>query len=191
MMRQVKIKKFLFENLKWTAQFIFLFLFFVCFLFALNIKTPFVNVSVKGVVPGKEFSLKKNGYPALRIYNKGQETVKVKISGKVERLKSEKEDNPLLNLPPKRGKKQRGDFALSTKRNVAGELLFANIIKIEKPVLEIEPGSFAETDIIIFVPRKKENYGRVFKAKIFINSAGTGQISAGPVSYTHLTLPTN
>ncbi len=114
MMRQVKIKKFLFENLKWTAQFIFLFLFFVCFLFALNIKTPFVNVSVKGVVPGKEFSLKKNGYPALRIYNKGQETVKVKISGKVERLKSEKEDNPLLNLPPKRGEKQRGDFTLST-----------------------------------------------------------------------------
>ncbi|MCD6423587.1 MAG: hypothetical protein J7L42_05675 [Elusimicrobia bacterium] len=35
-------------------------------------------------------------------------------SGKVEKLKSEKGDNPLLNLPPKRGEKQRGDFALST-----------------------------------------------------------------------------
>jgi len=29
--------------------------------------------------------------------------------------KSEKRENPLLNLPPKRGEKQRGDFALSTK----------------------------------------------------------------------------
>ena len=29
-------------------------------------------------------------------------------------MTSEKGENPLLNLPPKRGEKQRGDFALST-----------------------------------------------------------------------------
>jgi len=44
-------------------------------------------------------------------------------SGKVEKLKSEKGDS-LLFLPPFRGEIERGD--LSTKRNVAGELLFAN-----------------------------------------------------------------
>ena len=54
-------------------------------------------------------------------------------SGKVEKLKSEKGD-PLLFLPPFRGEIERGDlstcqlFNLSTKRNVAGELLFAKIV---------------------------------------------------------------
>ena len=38
-----------------------------------------------------------------------------KIKMKDEKLKSKKgEKNPLLNLPPGRGEKERGDFALST-----------------------------------------------------------------------------
>jgi len=45
------------------------------------------------------------------------ENEKFIISRKVEKLKSEKGDNPLLILPPFRGEIERGD--LSTKRNVS------------------------------------------------------------------------
>jgi len=47
---------------------------------SVNIVTPFVSISVKEVVPGEKFSLVKNGYPALRIYNRSQKKVEIKFS---------------------------------------------------------------------------------------------------------------
>jgi len=46
---------------------------------AVSIRTSFISVSVSGVVPGEEFSLRKNGGPVLKIFNKGGKQVKVKF----------------------------------------------------------------------------------------------------------------
>jgi len=46
---------------------------------AVSIRTSFISVSVSGVVPGEEFSLRENGGPVLKIFNKGVTKVKVKV----------------------------------------------------------------------------------------------------------------
>jgi len=107
----------------------------------LNILTPFVDVTVKGVIPGKEFSLSRNGYPKLRVYNKGKEKIVVKVE--IESREQKRESR----------------------------------VMIEKEVFEIEPDSFGETDLIIFVPKKKENYGKKFEKEILI----TGKTEAGNI----------
>ncbi|RLD16208.1 MAG: hypothetical protein DRI22_01495 [Caldiserica bacterium] len=116
---------------------------FICgMLFAgLNLLTPFVNVTVKGVPPGKKFSLAKNGYPKLRVYNKGKEKVIVRVN------------------------------VVSRGQKVESRII------VEREVFEIEPGSFSETDLIIFVPKRKENYGKRFEREILI----TGRTEKGNV----------
>jgi len=160
---------------------IWLIVFIVPSFASVNIVTPFVSVSVEGVVPGKNFSLVKNGYPALRIYNKGNQKVKVSIvAGDVNRQNvsptSVQVGNVAGGLPSAKNVVAERSSATGT---VAGGLPSASIIKIENPFLEIAPNSFAETDIIIFVPKEKQNFDRRFEAEIISSGRAGGNLSAG------------
>ncbi|MEA2081485.1 MAG: hypothetical protein U9O97_01915 [Elusimicrobiota bacterium] len=124
-------------------------LFFASFAFAVNMRTPFVSVTASGVVPGEEYSLRAEGHRTLKIYNKGKEKIRVKF----EVIPSAVE----------------GFEAMPD----GGWLSF------EKDVLEIEPGAFAETDVVINVPDEKANYGRKFAAVIVSAGSAGGNLSAG------------
>ena len=123
---------------------------FAVSVFAVNIRTPFVSVSAPGVVPGKEYSLKKHGLRTLKIYNKSAGPVTVKVAVLPEKLKKD----------------------YDSVRDVSW-------IEIKKPSLKIPAGSFAETDIAIKVPEMKNFYGRKFSAVIMSAASGGGNLSAG------------
>jgi len=124
---------------------------FVTMAEAVSIRTSFVSVSVSGVVPGKEFSLKERGIKTLKIYNRGSEDVTVKVAVLPEKLEERCE-----------------------------QIRDSSWIEIKKDTLKIPAGSFAETDIIIKVPKMKEFYGRKFSAVLFSAAASAGgNLSAG------------
>ena len=124
---------------------------FVTMAEAVSIRTSFVSVSVSGVVPGKEFSLKERGIKTLKIYNRGSEDVTVKVAVLPEKLEERCE-----------------------------QIRDSSWIEIKKDTFKIPAGSFAETDIIIKVPKMKEFYGRKFSAVLFSAAASAGgNLSAG------------
>ena len=130
----------------------------LCFLFwtlalssayAVNIRTPFVSVTAQSVVPGEEYSLRANGLRALKIYNKGNEKIRVKFE------------------------------VIPVGREGFEALPDAGWISFEKESLEIAAGAFAETDVLINVPDEKGSYGRKFAAVIVSAGSVGGNISAG------------
>ncbi|MBU3954933.1 hypothetical protein KJ633_00560, partial [bacterium] len=127
--------------------------------FAVNIRTPFVSVSASGVVPGEAYSLKAHGLRTLKIYNKGTDKITVKFSVAPGRVEKDYEASPDVKW-----------------------------LSFEKNSVDIAPGAFAETDVIISVPQDKKFYGRSFSAVILSAGAGAGgNISAGLRSKLYFT----
>ncbi|PKM99481.1 MAG: hypothetical protein CVU78_06040 [Elusimicrobia bacterium HGW-Elusimicrobia-2] len=125
----------------------------------MNIITPFVGVSASGVVPGEAYSLKAHGLRTLKIYNKGADKITVKFKAVADAPKDGFEELPDVKW-----------------------------ISFEKESLDIAPGGFAETDVIISAPQDKKFYGRSFSAVILSAGAGAGgNISAGLRSKLYFT----
>ncbi|MFH1958087.1 MAG: hypothetical protein ABIJ15_06385 [bacterium] len=128
---------------------------------AVSIRTSFISVSVAGVVPGEDFSLRENGGPVLKIFNRGSEKVKVKVEAVEEKI-------PLF--PPLSKGDDRGICMLAEP----------SWIKFEKDTLEIPAGSSAETDIIIKVPEEKRYFGGNFYVCLMSQTESSGKMfSAG------------
>jgi len=128
---------------------------------AVSIRTSFISVSVAGVVPGEDFSLRENGGPVLKIFNRGSEKVKVKVEAVEEKI-------PLF--PPLSKGDDRGICMLAE----------SSWIKFEKDILEIPADSSAETDIIIKVPEEKRYFGKKFYVCLMSQTeSGENMFSAG------------
>ncbi len=77
----------------------FIILLFSKFILSNEIRTSFINVHLKNVIPGKAFSLKKNSYPTLKILNKTKKDLILNI--KVECYENPEINNFILIEKPK------------------------------------------------------------------------------------------
>ncbi len=117
-----------------------------------GILTPFVESSVRDITPGREYRISDTDGRKLRVKNTSESTVTVEI--RVIKPTPDRVSEGRIPIPD------------------------TGWIYPEQERIEIEPGEGGETDLIINIPRERENYGKDWEAAVITSTTGRGLIQA-------------
>lgn len=120
-----------------------------CNVFGVTLSTTFSEVMVENLQPGAVYSMEAIASYPLKVVNKSEKGVKLKIEV----------------VYPKDGNLREGFEKIPD----------LSWVRIEKEDFTLEPGETAVTDITISVPRKKGYFGKKYQVNIWSHTLGSAE----------------